>query len=359
MSQRRHARALAAITVVDIDDPAAPSYTARDISVGGLFLLLEGEKWPVGITRRIAIEHEGKRIEADARVVRTDDTGVALQLTDPPEELKTRIRGLLVDLVYEGVPLGEHRRAHRFETTSPVLWALGSGQYRSTLSDLSPTGACIRAERPPELDAEIYVQLPIVELRAGVPVVEEVHGSKAVVVRHIDGGFAVHFKNASDGFRRCRDPEAVRAMLRQRDAELHGTDHQIDTYFACDSGRLKLRRGNIETALIHYQREDTAGPKESHVTLYHPADAAALEALLRAALEVLVVVDKQRDIWFAGNVKMHVDEVEGLGSFVEIEAIDVDGTHTQSSLLAQCQQWLAHLGVRDEDLVTCSYSDLV
>jgi hypothetical protein len=202
MSQRRHARAVAAIAVHDIDDPAAPSYTARDISVGGLFLPIEAS-WPVGITRRIALEHNEVRIEANARVVRSDTTGVALQFADPTEELKSSIRGLLVDLVYEGAKLGEHRRAHRFPTTSPVLWALGSAQYRSTLSDLSPTGASIRAERPPDLGAEIYVQLPIVELRASVPVVEEVHGAKAAVVRHIPDGFAVQFKGASDGFRRA------------------------------------------------------------------------------------------------------------------------------------------------------------
>ena len=158
---------------------------------------------------------------------------------------------------------------------------------------------------------------------------------------------------------RCADPEAVRDALRQHGAERRGLDHQIDTYFACASGRLKLRRGNIETALIHYQRADQAGPKESHVCLYHPHDADALEALLRAALEVRVVVDKQREIWFAGNVKMHVDEVEGLGSFVEIEAIDDDGSHTRESLLAQCQTWMEHFGVSDEDLLTSSYSDMV
>ena len=63
------------------------------------------------------------------------------------DRLKTDIRGLLVDLVYQGAPLGEHRRAQRFPTTSPVLWAIGSARYRSTLSDLSLTGATIRAER--------------------------------------------------------------------------------------------------------------------------------------------------------------------------------------------------------------------
>lgn len=158
---------------------------------------------------------------------------------------------------------------------------------------------------------------------------------------------------------RCSDPDGVRALLRQHKAERRGLDHQIDTYFGCADGRLKLRRGNIENALIHYRRADTAGPKDSHVTLYHPHDADALEALLRAALAVRAVVDKQREIWFAGNVKMHVDEVAGLGSFVEIEAIDTDGSHSQQSLLAQCHEWMARFGVRDEDLLTGSYSDMI
>jgi hypothetical protein len=200
MGRRHHTRALAPISVVDADEPGGPAYRARDISAGGLFLL-RNKPLSVGATRRLVIEHRGERIEAEAQVVRSDSSGVALQFTHVTTELRTRIRNLLVALVYEGAPLDEKRRARRFETASPVLWILGSVQYRSTLTNLSSAGANIRAERPPEIGCELYVQLPMVELRGGAPVVEEVHGCRASVVRHTEDGFAVEFKGASDDFR--------------------------------------------------------------------------------------------------------------------------------------------------------------
>jgi adenylate cyclase class 2 len=158
---------------------------------------------------------------------------------------------------------------------------------------------------------------------------------------------------------RCPDPERVRQMLAGMGAECRGLDHQVDTYFRCPAGRLKLREGNIENALIHYLRRDEAGPKESHVTLCPTAPGSGLAALLESALGVLVVVRKQRGIYFVGNVKIHVDEVDGLGAFLEIEAIDRDGTLGRAHLQAQCDELMRRLGVRADELVACSYSDLL
>ncbi len=158
---------------------------------------------------------------------------------------------------------------------------------------------------------------------------------------------------------RCARPEAIRDVLRDAEAEFRGRDHQIDTYFVVPQGRLKLREGNIENHLIYYQRPDEAGPKRSEVYLYPPSDSAALHALLREALGVRVVVDKLREIWFVGNVKFHIDEVKGLGSFVEIEAIDRDGTIGEAVLQRQCAEWMARFGICHEDLIEESYSDML
>ena len=136
-------------------------------------------------------------------------------------------------------------------------------------------------------------------------------------------------------------------------------DHQVDTYFRVGAGRLKLRRGDIENSLIHYARADGPGPKDSIVTLYETADAGRLLDVLLAALDVLTVVDKRRHILRAGNVKLHVDEVLGLGSFVEVEAIDLTGRLGRTHLLRQCRAYMAGLGVADGDLVAGSYSDLI
>jgi adenylate cyclase class 2 len=158
---------------------------------------------------------------------------------------------------------------------------------------------------------------------------------------------------------RCADLAAARAALARRGAVCRGTDHQVDTYFRCPVGRLKLRAGTIENALIHYDRADQPGPKDSHVTLFPVAPGGALGPLLARALGVVVVVRKRREIHFVDNVKIHLDEVDGLGTFVEVEAIDPDGDLGRDRLLAQCTDLMAALGVRAADLVASSYSDLL
>jgi adenylate cyclase class IV len=152
----------------------------------------------------------------------------------------------------------------------------------------------------------------------------------------------------------------IRAWLHGQQAEHRGTDHQVDTYFQVPTGRLKLRQGEIEQNLIFYQRPDQAGPKPSQVHLYHPEGPAEdLLALLSASLGVWQQVRKTRDIYFIDNVKFHLDEVEGLGTFVEIEAIDIQGDLGADYLRAQCDRYLEWLHIQPQDLVEQSYSDLL
>ncbi len=158
---------------------------------------------------------------------------------------------------------------------------------------------------------------------------------------------------------RCTDPEAIRTALREKSAEFRGTDQQIDTYFRTNRGRLKLREGQIENCLVYYEREDQAGPKQSAVTLFPTPPRSSLKEALTKALGVLVVVEKQREIYFIENVKFHIDTVKGLGSFVEIEAIDLDGSLGDEQLFAQCQLFLNLFRIIPNDLVAVSYSDLL
>lgn len=155
------------------------------------------------------------------------------------------------------------------------------------------------------------------------------------------------------------DPEGLLPALEALGATLHGVDRQQDTYFHAPQGRLKLREGTVEVHLIHYERPDQAGPSRSDVALYRPEDAPALRAVLTAALGVRLVVAKTRHIYYAGNVKIHLDAVDGLGTFIEVEAIDADGSRTEADLLAQCSRFMLALGVADTDLEPRSYSDLL
>lgn len=159
---------------------------------------------------------------------------------------------------------------------------------------------------------------------------------------------------------RCVDPDRIRQILLDKKADSKGTDRQIDTYFNVPDGRLKLRQGNIEHSLIHYKRNNQAGPKDSHVTLARFAEnAPELKQVLLASLGELVEVDKSREIYFIENVKFHIDQVIDLGSFVEIEAIGTPGVDKQETLLAQCQHYMELFSIATEDLVEVSYSDLL
>lgn len=157
----------------------------------------------------------------------------------------------------------------------------------------------------------------------------------------------------------CPSHEYVRQVLTRERARFQGTDHQIDTYFNCKNGRLKLREGNIENFLVHYQREDKQGPKQSNVTLFKSEPGSSLKDLLTQSLGVLVVVDKSREIYWVDNVKFHLDIVVNLGSFVEIEAIDYDGTIGRDELLEQCQHYLQLFQIPPQALIARSYSDLL
>lgn len=147
--------------------------------------------------------------------------------------------------------------------------------------------------------------------------------------------------------------------LQQASPEFIGEDHQIDTYFHVPNGRLKLREGNIENALIHYERANTANAKTSIVSLYQHQPDAALKQVLTAALGIKAVVDKKRKIYFVGNVKFHFDQVQELGSFVEVEAIDKDGSMGLAKLQEQCTLYIDLFHIQPEDFVSLSYSDLL
>ncbi|MFA5161736.1 MAG: class IV adenylate cyclase [Elusimicrobiales bacterium] len=158
---------------------------------------------------------------------------------------------------------------------------------------------------------------------------------------------------------RCENPQLIRSILRKHKAEFKGTDKQADTYFNVKTGRLKLRQGNIENALIYYVRQNKKGPKASFVRIFKTVNGPMLREVLVLALGVAVEVKKKREIYFIGNVKFHIDNVPGLGNFVEIEARDETGLVGRKKLLEQCNSYLKLFQVPSGNLVSNSYSDIM
>lgn len=138
-----------------------------------------------------------------------------------------------------------------------------------------------------------------------------------------------------------------------------GEDKQIDTYFDVSHGRLKLREGNVENSLIHYERGNTADAKESKILLYEHKPDQTLKSILTKTLGIKVVVDKLRKIYFIENVKFHFDYLSTLGTFVEVEAIDKDGSIGLEQLKKQCRKYAEFFEINDSDYVSESYSDLI
>jgi homotetrameric cytidine deaminase len=160
---------------------------------------------------------------------------------------------------------------------------------------------------------------------------------------------------------KARDPQPARTLelALALGAEDRGEIAQTDTYFSRARGRLKLREQDPGDAeLIQYRRANAPGARESEYRRVPVADAHALRGALDAALGTLVVVEKRRRLLLLENVRIHLDEVEGLGKFLELEAVagaesDLAAEHDKVSRLR------AELEVGEDSLVPQSYSDLL
>ncbi|MFN5475525.1 MAG: class IV adenylate cyclase [Sphingobacteriales bacterium] len=158
---------------------------------------------------------------------------------------------------------------------------------------------------------------------------------------------------------RVNDLREVETRLQTLSPVFKGLDHQVDTYFKVPHGRLKLREGKIEHALIQYHRDNLAGAKESSVVLYKHKPNPALKQILTLQFGVLKVVDKQRKIYFIDHVKFHFDHVAGLGEFMEVEVINENNRFTMEELQAECKRWIGFFDILPEQFVETSYSDMI
>jgi adenylate cyclase, class 2 len=152
---------------------------------------------------------------------------------------------------------------------------------------------------------------------------------------------------------------ALQEKLQQLKPRFVGIDHQIDTYFNTKEGRLKLREGNIGNSLIWYSRQNTTGAKQSDVILYNHNPQPSVKQILSLSNGVKKIVDKKRAIYFVDNVKLHFDTVDKLGTFIEVEAIDTDGTFTKEKLQEQCNFFIAFFEIAANDFIEVSYSDML
>lgn len=158
---------------------------------------------------------------------------------------------------------------------------------------------------------------------------------------------------------RTSNPDKIRTLLIANKAEFKGVDEQKDTYFNVPAGRLKLRQGNIENTLIYYTRINQAGPKQSDCEVWPAPDSNGLREILEKSVGILVTVIKSREIYFIDNIKFHIDTVNGLGNFVEIEASNKTADISKEQLQEQCRHYIKLFGIEDNEMVDVSYSDML
>jgi adenylate cyclase, class 2 len=158
---------------------------------------------------------------------------------------------------------------------------------------------------------------------------------------------------------RDADPERSLAVCKSLEAEDRGTLLQEDVYFSVPRGRLKLRRQEgIAAQLIAYHRPDLPGQRESHYRIVEVEDAAALEATLGDALGIAAVVKKSRRLFLLEGVRIHLDRVAGLGSFIELEGVaEADEDLPRFQVLLK--ELRRSFGIDDAGLLAESYCDLV
>ena len=135
---------------------------------------------------------------------------------------------------------------------------------------------------------------------------------------------------------------------------------QEDTFFVCDRGRLKLRRfvGTVEAELIYYERPASTGPRESNYLIYRTSEPDRINAVLTASLGVRGVVRKRRTLYLIGPTRVHLDCVEGLGDFVELEVVR-QPHETASQGTAIANGLVDKLGIPREGLLDKAYIDLL
>lgn len=155
----------------------------------------------------------------------------------------------------------------------------------------------------------------------------------------------------------CRDPGGVRGRLEGLGAERKGVLRQRDSYFGARCGRLKLRESESGAELIAYERSDAGSARVSNYTVVPVPDPAALGQALGQALGVRTVVVKARELWLCGATRIHLDRVERLGWFVELET--VVGERPLHEAQAEYERVAAALAIDAMEPVSVSYADLL
>jgi predicted adenylyl cyclase CyaB len=156
---------------------------------------------------------------------------------------------------------------------------------------------------------------------------------------------------------RIVDRGQAKILAENLGADFAGELQQTDTYFSVATGRLKLREFSDGSGeLIFYKRPEHNLQRLSTYQIYRTNDAAQLRMVLSETLGVKVVVKKSRFLYTWKNARIHLDHVEQLGEFLEFEVLVTEGELQAEGVMRELRN---HFSLENENLITCSYADLV
>jgi predicted adenylyl cyclase CyaB len=159
---------------------------------------------------------------------------------------------------------------------------------------------------------------------------------------------------------RVADLNRIRKQVLKIPHQYVGLDHQIDTYFITQTGRMKLRESKLSGAyMVLYLRDDIQGPKTSTYQMIPVKDPDSVKTLLTQMLGLQIVVEKERDIFLYKNVRIHLDRVRDLGEFMELEAVMDETYNDKKEETEKINNLLELLNITEEKLLSRSYRELV
>jgi adenylate cyclase class 2 len=155
----------------------------------------------------------------------------------------------------------------------------------------------------------------------------------------------------------CRSLLDAQKIARKIRAKRIGVMHQTDTYFRVSHGRLKLREiRRAGSELIYYRRPNRKGSRFSDYIIAPVGSGAPVKKLFRSMLGERAVVQKTRRLYLYKNARIHLDQVEGLGSFIEFEVLNKKGKRQAQSMMFFLKK---EFGIKRGSIIAGSYSDLI
>lgn len=157
---------------------------------------------------------------------------------------------------------------------------------------------------------------------------------------------------------RITDYDKVKSLIEELCPTPVQTEHQEDTFFNTHKGRLKLRETKTDSALIYYDRKDSFQPIQSDIAISFIENPDTLKSVLSNSIGIRGVVKKKRILYKYGQTRIHLDEVEGLGRFIELEVVlKSDQTLKDGDTIAN--NLMDKFNIQKSDLVDVAYIDLI